>query len=191
MDSALDNIIDGCKRQDAKAQDTLYLKYASLFYAICLRYIKDRDDAQDVLQESFIRIYDKVVTFKSEGSFEGWMKKIVVNNCLQFLNGKKKALKIENELWIEGTEQPVEVTVEEDEQIDPAVLFKMIQDLPDGYRTVFNMFVFDGFSHPEIAAQLKISDGTSKSQLAKARKYLKERLKEYQKSNEQQEYKYR
>ncbi|MCX6181007.1 MAG: sigma-70 family RNA polymerase sigma factor [Bacteroidetes bacterium] len=189
MGSTLDDIIEGCKKQDAKSQDALYLKYASLFFAICLRYLKDKDDAKDVLQDSFIKIYDKIVTFKGEGSFEGWIKKIVVNNCLQYLNQKKKVLKIENELWIEGSEETVEVEVEEDDQIDASVLFNMIKELPVGYRTVFNMFVFDGFGHAEIAAQLKISEGTSKSQLAKARKYLKERIKEYQK-NEQKEYKY-
>lgn len=117
------------------------------------------------------------------------MKRILVNNCLNFLKDKKKVLKIENELWVEREEPVFELAVNESMDIDPAVLMEMIQKLPVGYRTVFNMFVMDGFDHKAIAEKLNISEGTSRSQLLKARRYLKEKLTDYLK-DERKKYKY-
>ena len=151
--------------------------------------LKDREDAQDVLHDSFIKIFDKMNSFSGEGSFEGWMKRILANNCLNFLKDKKKILKIENELWVEREEPVFELAVNESMDIDPAVLMEMIQKLPVGYRTVFNMFVMDGFDHKAIAEKLNISEGTSRSQLLKARRYLKEKLTDYLK-DERKKYKY-
>lgn len=189
MHTELEDIIKGCKEQDEKSQDLLYSRYSSLFFAICLRYLKDREDAQDVLHDSFIKIFDKMNSFSGEGSFEGWMKRILVNNCLNFLKDKKKVLKIENELWVEREEPVFELAVNESMDIDPAVLMEMIQKLPVGYRTVFNMFVMDGFDHKAIAEKLNISEGTSRSQLLKARRYLKDKLTDYLK-DERKKYKY-
>jgi len=189
MHVELEDIILGCKAQDEKSQDLLYSRYSSLFFAICLRYLKDRDDAQDVLHDSFIKIFDKIGSFGGEGSFEGWMKRLLVNNCLNYLKDKKKVLKIENELWVELQDPVFEVAVSDDMDIDPAVLLEMIQKLPIGYRTVFNLFVLDGFDHKTISEKLNISEGTSRSQLLKARRYLKDKLTEYLK-DERKKYKY-
>ena len=189
MHVEVEDILKGCKEQNEKSKDLLYSRYSSLFFAICLRYLKDRDDAQDVLHDSFIKILDKINSFSGEGSFEGWMKRILVNNCLHYLKDKKKVLKIENELWVEREDPVFEVVLEEEMDIDPAVLMGMIQKLPVGYRTVFNMFVIDGFDHKAIAEKLNISEGTSRSQLLKARRYLKDKLIDYLK-DERKKYKY-
>jgi RNA polymerase sigma-70 factor (ECF subfamily) len=189
MQTELEDIIKGCKEQDERSQDSLYSRFSPLFYAICLRYLKDRDDAQDVLHDSFIKVFDKISSFSGEGSFEGWMKRILVNNCLNFLKDKKKVLKIENELWVEREYPVFEVTVDESMDIDPTLLMAMIQKLPVGYRTVFNLFVIDGFDHKAISEKLNISEGTSRSQLLKARRYLKDKLTDYLK-DERKKYKY-
>ncbi len=189
MSAVLDDIIAGLKRQEEKSKDELYSMYSSLFFAICLRYLRDRQDAEDMLHDSFIKIFEKVNSYTGEGSFEGWMKRVLVNNCLNHLKDKKKVLNIENELWVEKDEHTVEVEVDDNEQIDSSLLFNLIKELPAGYRTVFNLFIFDGFDHRAIAEKLSISEGTSRSQLLKARRYLQVKLKEIQK-NEQKKYKY-
>lgn len=173
MSAELQDIIKGCVKRDHKYQKLLYSKYASLFYAICLRYLKNSDDAKDALQECFIKIYDKISLYSGEGSFEGWMKRLVVNNCLMILREKKKAIFVdENHLPIEADTNEEEVSYD----IDKQKLFQLIQDLPDGYRTVFNLYVIDGFSHKEIAEKMGINEGTSKSQLARAKKILREKI---------------
>jgi RNA polymerase sigma factor (sigma-70 family) len=170
----LNEIIKGCQRKKYRYQKKLYDKYASLLYAICFRYFKNSHDANDALQEGFIKIYDKIEAYRGEGSFEGWIKRVQVNICLMELRKSKKTYSLEEEV--------IDDKYEEEEQeddfysVDPQLLFGMIKELSDGYRTVFNMYVLDGYSHKGISEYLSISEGTSKSQLARAKKILKEQL---------------
>ena len=174
MTDELDNIIKGCQRKKYRYQKKLYDKYAHLLYAICFRYFKNADDANDALQEGFIKIYEKIEDYRGEGSFEGWIKRVQVNLCLMQLRKTKMIYALEGEVADENI-------AEEEEgdnyySIEPQVLFGMIKDLPEGYRTVFNMYVLDGYSHKEISEYLSVSEGTSKSQLARAKRILKKQI---------------
>jgi RNA polymerase sigma factor (sigma-70 family) len=179
----IQDIIKGCVKREYKYQKLLYTKYASLLYAICLRYLKNTDDAKDALQDCFVKVYDKISSFNNEGSFDGWIKRLAVNNCLMVLREKKKAVFVD-EIYI-----PVEFDNDDEEDgydIDKQTLFNMIQELPDGYRTVFNLYVIDGFSHKEIAEKMGINEGTSKSQLARAKKILRDKITLLQNEQEKQ-----
>jgi RNA polymerase sigma factor (sigma-70 family) len=170
----LDSIIKGCQRKKYRYQKKLYDKYASLLYAICFRYFKNADDANDALQEGFIKIYDKIEAYRGDGSFEGWIKRVQVNICLMQLRKNKKTYALTEEVidesYAEGEEEDSFYSM------DPQILFTMIKGLSDGYRTVFNMYVLDGYTHKEISEYLSISEGTSKSQLSRAKKILKEQV---------------
>lgn len=182
MTDNIQDIIKGCVKKEYKYQKLLYSRYASLLYAICLRYLKNTDDAKDALQDCFVKVYDKISSFNNEGSFDGWIKRLAVNNCLMVLREKKKAVFVD-EIYI-----PV-VFEEEDEdgyEVDKQTLFNMIQELSDGYRTVFNLYVIDGFSHKEIAEKMGINEGTSKSQLARAKKILRDKITVLQNEQEKQ-----
>lgn len=164
----LEALIQGCKRKEANAQSELYKRYSGVLFGICLRYSPNRTEAEDNLQDAFITIFTKVEQFKEKGSFEGWIKRVTVNTVLQKYR-KKKVFDIKDESQIED--------VSEDEVFDEGLpldfLLKIIQELPERYRLVFTMYVMDGYSHKEIAEMLGISDGTSKSNLARARGILK------------------
>lgn len=167
---SLDQLIKNCKRNNAKAQEELYKRYARTLFSICLKYSPNYADAEDTLQDSFIVIFDKVGQFKGKGSFEGWLKRVTINTALQRYR-KQSVLGIINE------ENIREVDIEVDEESIPLdFLLRIIQELPDRYRLVFNLYVLDGYSHKEIANMLEISEGTSKSNLARARNILKDKI---------------
>ena len=169
----LEDLILNCKKGDAKAQETVYRLFSSKLFAVCLKYSDNYENAQDTLQDGFITIFDKIKQFNHKGSFEGWMRRIMVNTAL--LKYRKHTIfKIVNEEEIEETE--VEITTE----VSLDYLLKLIQELPDRYRLVFNLYVLDGYNHKEIAEMLEISDGTSKSNLARARKILKDKIEAHQ-----------
>ncbi|MEZ4778162.1 MAG: sigma-70 family RNA polymerase sigma factor [Flavobacteriaceae bacterium] len=170
----LEELITRCKQQDVKAQETLYRDYSGILFGICLKYSPNRTEAEDNLQDAFITIFKRIEQFEGKGSFEGWMKRITVNTVLQKYR-KKKTFDISNEQQIED----VEVAVEAD-AVPLDYLLKIIQELPDRYRLVFNLYVMDGYSHKEIGEMLGISDGTSKSNLARARMILKTKVETYQ-----------
>lgn len=172
---SLDQLIKKCKKQDAKAQEQLYRLYGSKLFSICLKYSNNYADAEDTLQDAFITIFAKMGQYKAKGSFEGWIKRITVNTALQKYR-KQKVFEIVNEEQIEE----VEVEVEED-QVSLDFLLEIVQLLPDRYRLVFTLYVLDGYSHKEIAEMLVISIGTSKSNLARARNILKEKIETNQK----------
>lgn len=174
----LDELIIQCKKQDAKAQGELYELYSSTLFSICLRYSPNYKDAEDSLQDSFLTIFKKIEQFQDRGSFEGWMKRITVNTVLQKYR-KQRVFDITREDQIEDK---IDVEVE-DEGIPLDFLLKIIQELPDRYRLVFTMYVMDDYSHKEIAALLGISDGTSKSNLARARMILKTKIDNYNSAN--------
>ena len=169
-------IILGCINRNSKCQKKLYDTYASLLYAICLRYLKNTDDAKDALQDGFIKIYQKIDEYKNEGSFEGWIKRVIVNTCLQEIRNRKKIVFTEKDELKEDVNITDEIEENYFEGITPGQLFEIIKELPDGYRTIFNLFVLDGFNHKEISEQLSITEGTSKSQLARAKKHLRDKI---------------
>lgn len=170
----LDKLILKCKKQDSKAQGALYKRYSGVLFSICLRYSPNKTEAEDNLQDAFLTIFKKIEQYKGKGSFEGWIKRITVNTVLQKYR-KQRVYNIEDEAQIE---QEDDVTVET-ETIPLDFLLKIIQELPDRYRLVFTMYVMDDYSHKEIAKMLGISDGTSKSNLARARGILKTKIDNY------------
>lgn len=167
----LKNLIKRCKNQNRAAQEELYRLYAAKLFGVCLKYSDSYQQAEDNLQDGFVTIFEKIAQYKDEGSFEGWMKRILINTALQ-KHRQQKVYSITNEANI----QEEEIEVETDE-LSVDFLLNCVQSLPDRYRQVFNMYVMDGYSHKEIAELLKISEGTSKSNLARARMALKEKVK--------------
>jgi len=161
-------IISRCKQNDSKAQELLFNSYSKSLLGICCRYIKNRDDAEDVLQDSFIKIFLNVNQYRGEGNFEGWMKRITVNTALSFLKEKQKIrFETADKLYI--VDEP---ETEVDNDIKAEYILECLNELPMGYRTIFNLYLVEGFSHKEIADQLGIKEATSRSQYSKARQYL-------------------
>jgi RNA polymerase sigma factor (sigma-70 family) len=158
------------------AQSEIYKLYADVLFGASLKYSRNYQDAEDTLQDSFLIIFDKIKQYNNKGSFEGWLKRIVINTALQKYR-KKNHLQLIKE--ISDTEEVVEIDFE-DTNLDIGFLLKLVQELPDKYRLVFNLYVLDSYSHKEISEMLNISEGTSKSNLSRARKKLKEKLEKYQ-----------
>lgn len=168
----LEELIILCKKQDAKAQAELYNRYKRILFAICLKYAPNDIEAEDNLQDSFITIFKKIDQYSGRGSFEGWIKRITVNTVLQKYR-KEKTFRILEESQIKEPEnEPVET--EEDVPLD--FLLKVIRELPNQYRLVFNLYVLDGYAHKEISEMLNISEGTSKSNLARAKGILRKKI---------------
>ena len=145
----------------------MYERLSPRMYAVCLRYVKDADDAQDVLLKSFVKAFDQVKKYRREGSFDGWVRRIVVNEALMFLR-KHKNMHVAVDL-----EEATEVSTPPSTHLEADDLLRLVQQLPLGYRTVFNLFSIEGYSHAEIAQKLTISEGTSKSQLSRAKELLR------------------
>lgn len=164
-------ILQQCLLGHRKSQEMLYHFYAPRMFGICLRYAHDYQSAQDILQEGFIKVFNHLDQFHGKGSFEGWIKRIFVNTSIEHYQ-KAKVLRFVNldDAPPFAIEPPILQRLVEDD------LIKEIQKLPDGYRTIFNLYVIEGYTHPEIAKMLQISEGTSKSQLARARNSLKKQL---------------
>ena len=165
-------LIKGCIEQNPHTQRMLFEQYAGKFMSVCLRYSIDSMEAEDMLQEGFVRIFSNLHQFKFEGSFEGWMRRIVVNVCLKYIQKRKLPFKdIDGESASELHIQPyIYGNLSEDD------LLKLISNLPDGYRIVFNLNVIEGYSHEEIAVMLGIEASTSRSQLVKARRMLQNQI---------------
>ncbi len=167
---SLDELIENCRKGDRKAQEQLYRKYGDILFGICLKYSRNKTEAEDNLHDSFITIFEKIEQYKSKGSFEGWMKRITINTVLQKYR-KEEYLSVVSE----NTEE--ETFVESGyADVSLETLLGHIQDLPNKYRTTFNLYVLDGYSHKEIGKILGTSPGTSKSNLARARSILKEKI---------------
>lgn len=162
-------LIKGCIKNDPKSQRLLYDRFAGKMYAICLRYIKDEASAEDVLVKGFTKIFEKIKQYKGDGSFEGWMRRIMVNESLQYIRKNKN---MHLTVDIETAHHIMDFEVIES-QIAAEDLLKIIGQLPDGYRTTFNLYAIEGYSHQEIAEMLDISINTSKSQLSRARALLR------------------
>lgn len=166
-------LVKGCLNHDRKAQKLLYEKYVSRMFSVCCRYVGDRDAASDVLQDGFVTVFGKMESYTGEGSLEGWMRKIFVNQALMQLR-KNDVLKNAGDI----SEMKTNVPFQDDvlDRLHSEDLLKLISSMPAGFRTVFNLRVVEGFSHQEIAQKLGIAEGASRSQLSRARVWLKERL---------------
>ncbi len=165
-------LIELFKKDVNKAFDILYKQYSKVLYGICFRYAKNEADASDILQETFIVIYNKISQYRSDGSFEGWLKRIAVNTSINFYRKKMRNLTVSNDdinLDIEVNETVFSKLTEDE-------IVELIQQMPEGYRLVFNMYIIEGYKHNEIAEILGVSESTSKTQLMKAKKYLKKMI---------------
>ena len=158
-------LIEACKNNDVRAQKLLYETFARKMMSVCLRYADNREMAEDFLQDGFIKVFSSIRSYSYEGSFEGWMRRIFVNTALEALR--------KNDLLRNGVElNALEPQQEADE------LMELIAQLPPGFRTVFNMFAIEGYSHREIAETLNINESTSRSQYTRAKRLLQKWIKE-------------
>jgi RNA polymerase sigma factor (sigma-70 family) len=166
-------LVEGCRRQDRLVQRLLYERYAGKLFVVCKRYVRQPDEAEDVLQDAFVKIYQHIDSFRFESPLEAWLRRIVVNTALKHLRKQKN--------WQHTVDiaDLAPVLPQADESL-PALyhqqLLELVQSLPPGCRAVFNLYAIDGFTHADIAEQLGISEGTSKSQLFRARSLLQRKL---------------
>ncbi|WP_027419350.1 RNA polymerase sigma factor [Crocinitomix catalasitica] len=160
-----------------KAFDVIYNDYSKAMYMICLRYTKNTDAAADILQEAFIKIYNKREQFNPEFPLASWIKRIVINEAINYFRSNKRYELVEDNTFFDDDNYEIEINEDETGNLQN-VLKAIIDELPDGYRMVFNLYVYDNLKHQEIAEYLDISVNTSKSQLSKARKYLQKKLEE-------------
>ncbi|MAC96252.1 MAG: RNA polymerase subunit sigma-24 [Flavobacteriales bacterium] len=172
-------LIQACIKEDKSAQKALYDLFSAKMYFVCLRYARHEAEAQDILQDAFIKVFDKLDSFRFNGSFEGWVRRIMVNTALNYC--RKSTYKYEN-IGIEDYQDKV-VNSKAISRLSEQELLGIIQQLPDGYRMVFNLYIIEGYSHKEIAEMLSISENTSRSQLAKARKWVQNVLEKLKTSN--------
>ncbi len=167
-----EQLIKGLKRGKRNALNFLYQEYSGLFFTIASRYARSSQEAEDFTQEAFLKIFSNVRDFKGNGSFEGWMKRIVVNTCLNGIRGQN-VFNETQELEVEVHESAYKQEAEALESMGADQVMKCIEQLPIGFRTVFNLVVIEGYSHKEVAAELNITESASRSQLTKARMKLK------------------
>ena len=173
-------LIKGCIREDGSCQRALFNRYASALLGVCQRYARNKEDAEDILQDSFIKIFSKITQFKNEGSFEGWLRRVVVNTALKKYSISRYTKEITvNEVFENVNNIPLEAPAYN--HLTEKDLLVLINNLPDGYRLVFNLYVIEGYQHDEIAKMLGIQASTSRSQLVKARQLLQRELTHSQK----------
>ena len=175
------DIIAQAAENNRHAQQKIYAKHAPKMLSICRQYVKDVQQAEDIMITAFMKVFTNLKAFEHKGSFEGWIRRIMVNECISFIRVQKKVSFLEDEFFVEDTFNNIEshFSVED--------IQTLIDGLPDGYKMVFNLYAIEGFKHQEIAKMLGINEGTSKSQLSHARKMLKEginRLKNYENGTE-------
>ncbi len=168
-------LIQGCRNNDRKYQELLYRKYAKKMYGICMSYAKDRSMAQEILQDGFVKVFKKIDSFKEQGSLEGWIRRIITNTALDYLRQKSKLYE-----FIDDNKEVEEERLDNSilEKINADGIFKLIGQLPEGAKAVFNLYAVEGYSHKEIAEKLEITEGTSKSQFKRARSLLKSLLRD-------------
>ncbi len=166
-------LIAGCKKGNRLAQRELYDKYAPRMLAVCMRYVNDRETARDLLQEGFIKVFTCIDSYSGLGSFEGWVRKVFVNGALEYLR-KTDVLREATDL--DNAPELVQPEASVLSNISAAELMKMIQQLPAGFRAVFNLFAIEGYSHREIGEMLKITESTSRSQYTRARQLLQKQI---------------
>jgi RNA polymerase sigma-70 factor (ECF subfamily) len=170
--AGLEEVVRGCRKQNPKAQTELFNRFSGRFTGICCRYVGIVDQAEDIMISGFMKIFDKIYQYKGEGSFEAWMTRIMVNESLSYIRRNKN-------MWlnvsIESADREPDYSMA-DSHLDSEQALSMIDELPIGYRTVFNLFVMEGYSHKEIGELLQITEGASKSQLSRAKAQLKSKI---------------
>jgi RNA polymerase sigma-70 factor (ECF subfamily) len=166
-------LIEKCLENDPRAQEFLYKRFSRRMYGVCLRFARNTLEADDILQEGFIKVFTFLKDFRQDGSFEGWIRRTFVNTAINYYHSKENEWK---ETSIDKAESVQSVSEDALDKISAADLLEIIRELPEGYRMVFNLYVIDGYTHQEIAEMLHISESTSKSQLSRARMALQERL---------------
>ncbi len=168
-------LIKGCVNESKEHQRALYDRYSGIMFSVCLRYGRHRAEAQDMMQDGFIKVFDNISKFSFNGSFEGWIRRIMVNTCLNYF---RKASAQREQVGIEdyqvGSMEP-----KAESNMGEKELMTIIQQLPEGYRMVFNLYAIEGYSHKEIGEVLNITESTSRSQLSKARKWIQNVLIKY------------
>ena len=169
------DLLEGCRRGERKMQQELYNRFAPRMYGVCLRYASNAEEAEDILQEGFIKIFNKINSYRGDGSFEGWIRRIFVNTAIEHFRKKTYLQPITEteENTVEGKYLSVLDSLAEKD------IIQLIQQLSPGYRTVFNMYVVEGYTHKQIAEMLGISEGTSKSQLSRAKLILQDLVKTF------------
>jgi len=169
------DLLEGCLEGNRRMQEELYRRFSPRMYAVCLRYAGNAEEAEDILQEGFIKIYKKLGSFRSEGSFEGWIRRIFVNTAIEHFRRKRYLQPVteKEESTLEGNYLSVLDNLAERD------ILELVQQLSPGYRTVFNMYVVEGYTHKEIGDILAISEGTSKSQLSRAKVILQQMVKKF------------
>lgn len=175
------SLIAECLNNNRLAQKELYERLSSRMFSVCIRYVGNRETAKDILHDGFIVLFSKLNTFKGDGSFEGWARRIFINTALMYMR-KADVLKfseeIESSSAVDFKIGPVAI-----EKLEAEMLMKLVAAMPSGFRTVFNMYAIEGYSHQEIAKELNITEGGSRSQLSRARLWLQERLRDYENKN--------
>ena len=168
----INDLIAGCCRKERSSQEALYRNFFGYGLSICLRYAQNREEAVEIMNDGFLKIFQHIQSFDTSRSFKTWLAKIMVNTSIDFLRSKKKLV------FVDDISQVAEPGIDEKivDKLSYEELLKLIQVLPPAYRTVFNLYVMEGYQHQEIAAMLRISEGTSKSNLFKAKKILKEKI---------------
>lgn len=175
LDTWNEDWIEGAKRGDMRSQKAIYDFLSAKMFAVCMRYMGDKEQAEDILQDGFVTLFSKLDSFSGAGSFEGWARKIFVNTALMSLRKKDLLRNTEDVSEARGIESDTPTVIE---NIGYKDLMKMISELPPGFRTVFNMYVLEGYSHKEIAQELGVSETTSRSQLQRARVLLQSKIKD-------------
>jgi RNA polymerase sigma factor (sigma-70 family) len=174
----LENVIEGCTKNKRKAQIELYNHYAPSLLAVCMRYVADKSEAEDILQESFLKILNNIKEYAGKGHFENWMRRIVVNTAITHFHKEKKHYYHEEIDTVKDYELQFQLSPEK--EFEANELNELLMKMPDGYRIVFNMFAIEGFKHKEIAEKLNIDENTSKTQYLRAKNWI---IKEMKKLN--------
>ena len=171
-----EQIVEGCIKKNAIAQKHLYEKFVRKMMGVCLRYADSTEEAEDVVQNGFISVFENISSFRGTGPLEGWIRRIMVNTALTNIRKNKK---LKQNIELESVEFMLPSTSQSSESFEAQDLLKIIQTLPTGFKTVFNLYAIEGYSHKEIGDILGISEGTSKSQLARAKSILQKKIAQY------------
>ncbi len=171
----LEKVIEGCKKDKRRAQIELYQHYGSMLLAVCLRYVADKSEAEDILQESFLKILKNIREYSGKGHFENWMKKIVVNTAITHFHREKKHYYHDEIETVSDIE--LQHSLAPDKELDAKELQELISKMPEGYRIIFSMFAIEGFKHREIAEKLGIEESTSKTQYLRAKNWIIKEMK--------------
>ena len=168
-------LIAKCLQGNPKAQETLYRQYAPRMFGVCIRFARNNFEAEDILQEAFIKVFNHLSDFSHQGSFEGWIRRIVINTAINYYKSKVKQW---DEVSIDRAGGENDLRTNDIDCLTRDDLLKIIRELPEGYRMVFNLYIIEGYNHQEIGKMLNISESTSKSQLSRARAVLQEKVRQ-------------